>query len=313
MNVPSKFKPKIIAIVGPTASGKTALSISLAEKYHGEIVSADSRQIYREMNVGTAKPTIAERNSIPHFLLDIKNPDEEYTVADYKHDATLAIKKILRKKKLPIMVGGTGLYVDAVLDNLTIPKIKADLSLRAKIEKDIADNGLAVVFQRLVNRDPEAAYIVDPKNPRRIVRALEVAIITGKPFTEQRKKNKPLFNALKIGIDPPPEVLRERIDLRIDRMLQDGLVSEVETLVKKYGAACAAFDAIGYREIINYLGGRSSLEQAMDIMKHNTWHYAKRQMTWFRKDKNIRWITKPGEAERIVEKFLKPGFPRSRE
>jgi tRNA dimethylallyltransferase len=300
----TRVKPKIVAIVGPTASGKTALSISLAKKYDGEIISADSRQIYRKMNIGTAKPTTIERESAPHYLLDIKNPDEEYTVADYKYDAIAAIEDILGRNKLPIMVGGTGLYVDAVLDNLDIPKTKADPELRAKIEKDIAANGLAAVFKKLVDRDPEAAYVVDPKNPRRVVRALEVAILTGEPFTAQRKKNEPLFDALKIGINPPPEVLRERIALRADLMLKDGLVSEVETLVKKHGAACAALDAIGYREIIDYLGGRSSLEQAMDIIKHNTWHYAKRQMTWFKKDKNIRWITKPEEAEKMVTDFL---------
>jgi tRNA dimethylallyltransferase len=322
----SQVKPKIIAIVGPTASGKTALSIALAKKYRGEIVSADSRQIYRGMDIGTAKPPISHEpqegesakssapvktgaqvvfsESIPHHLLDIKDPNEDYTVSDYKRDAIAAIEQILEKKKLPIMAGGTGLYVDAVIDNLDIPKIKADPELRASIEKDIAENGLAAVVKKLVERDPEAAYIVDPKNPRRVVRALEVATLTGVPFTAQRKKNEPLFDALKIGISPPPEVLRNRIDLRINLMLQDGLVSEVETLVKIYGKACAAFDAIGYREILDYLDGTSSLEQATDIMKHNTWHYAKRQLTWFRKDKNIRWIAKPGEAEKIAEEFL---------
>ena len=189
--------PKIIAIVGPTASGKTALSVALAQKYHGEIVSADSRQIYRGMDIGTAKPPVSERGGIPHYLFDIKDPNEEYTVADYKHDAVLAIQDILNKKKLPILVGGTGLYIDAVLDNLDIPKMKADPELRAKIEKDIAENGLAAVVKKLVDRDPEAAYIVDPKNPRRVVRALEVAILTGEPFTAQRKKNEPLFDALR--------------------------------------------------------------------------------------------------------------------
>jgi tRNA dimethylallyltransferase len=300
----SQAKPKIIAIVGPTASGKTTLSISLAKKYHGEIISADSRQIYRDMDIGTAKSRISEREKIPHHLLDIKYPNEEYTVADYKRDAIAAIEDILCREKLPILVGGTGLYIDAVIDNLDIPKIKADPELRATIEKDIAEHGLVAVFKKLVDRDPEAAYVVDPKNPRRVVRALEVAILTGEPFTAQRKKNEPLFDTLKIGIDLPSEILHERIDLRIDLMLQDGLVTEVEYLVKKYGASCTAFDAIGYREIIDYLDGKISLEQATDIIKHNTWHYAKRQMTWFGKDKNIHWIAKLEEAEKIVQQFL---------
>ncbi len=297
-------KPKIIAIVGPTASGKTTLSISLAKKYHGEIVSADSRQIYRGMDIGTAKSPIAERENIPHHLLDIKDPNDEYTAADYKHDAIAAIEDVLKNKRLPVLVGGTGLYIDAVLDNLEIPKIKADPELRATIEKDIAENGLVAVFKKLVDLDPDAAYVVDPKNPRRIVRALEVAILTGEPFTAQRKKNEPLFSALKIGIDLPSEILHERIDRRIDLMLQDGIVTEVENLIKRYGKTCAAFDAIGYREIVDYLDGKISLEQATDIIKHNTWHYAKRQMTWFRKDKNIRWIAKPEEAGKMVEEFL---------
>jgi tRNA dimethylallyltransferase len=297
-------KAKIIAIVGPTASGKTTLSISLAKKYHGEIISADSRQIYRGMDIGTAKSPISERENVPHHLLDIKDPNEEYTVADYKRDAVAAIEDILRREKLPILVGGTGLYIDTVVENLDIPEIKADPELRAAIEKDIAENGLAAVVKKLVDRDPNAAYVVDPKNPRRVVRALEVAILTGEPFTAQRKKNEPLFTALKIGIDLPSEILRERIDLRIDLMLQDGIVAEVEDLVKKYGKTCAAFDAIGYREIVDYLDGKISLEQATDVIKHNTWHYAKRQMTWFRKDKNIRWIAKPEEAEKIVKEFL---------
>ncbi len=206
-------KPKIVAVVGPTASGKTTLGIALAKKYNGEIISADSRQIYRGMDIGTAKPPISpfsEPNSektvkssvlvdartraylydgIPHHLIDIKNPDEDYTVADYKRDAIAAIDGILGRGKLPILVGGTGLYIDAILDNLDIPKIKADPKLRTEIENDIAEHGLATVFKKLVDRDPEAANIVDPQNPRRVVRALEVAILTGEPFTAQRTKN----------------------------------------------------------------------------------------------------------------------------
>jgi tRNA dimethylallyltransferase len=319
----TQSKSKIIAIVGPTASGKTTLGIMLAKKYNGEIVSADSRQIYRGMDIGTAKISSYElggrnyeKKIIPHtsylipqgtpyHLIDIKDPDEDYTAADYKRDAIALVNDILHRGKLPILVGGTGLYIDTVLNNLDIPKIKADPELRAEIENDIAEHGLAAVFKKLVDRDPEAANVVDPQNPRRVVRALEVAILTGEPFTAQRIKNEPIFDSLKIGMNLLPEVLRERIDLRIDLMLQDGLVNEVETLVKKYGKTCAAFDAIGYREIIDYLDGKISLEQAADIIKHNTWHYAKRQMTWFRKDKNIRWITKLEEAEPLIKKFLK--------
>jgi tRNA dimethylallyltransferase len=166
-------KPKIIAIVGPTASGKTALGIALARKFRGEIVSADSRQIYRGMDVGTAKPTEEERRAIPHHLIDIKDPNEDYTVANYQRDAIAAINDIIARGNVPLLVGGTGLYVRAIVENLNIPKTVADPKLRAQIEKDIAAVGLVTVFKRLVALDPEVAYVVDPKNPRRVVRALE--------------------------------------------------------------------------------------------------------------------------------------------
>ena len=287
----------VVAIVGPTASGKTTLAIALAQRFNGEIVSADSRQVYRGMNIGTAKPTEEELRAVPHYCIDIKDPNEDYAVAEYKADAIAAIRGILARKKLPIMVGGTGLYMKAVLENLDIPKIAANPTLRAELEKEIAGKGLDAVFKKLVALDPEAAYIVDPKNPRRVVRALEVAIITGAPFTAQRVKRAPLFHALVIGLNPPLEVLRERINMRVDQMVRDGLVHETEQLIKKYGTDCPAFDAIGYREIINYLHGKTSLEEAAALIKMNTWHYAKRQMTWFKKDKAVRWVE---QSERCV-------------
>jgi tRNA dimethylallyltransferase len=297
-------KPKIIAVVGPTASGKTALGIALAKKFGGEIVSADSRQIYRGMDIGTAKPTLHEQSEALHHLIDIKNPDEDYTVADYKRDAIATINDIIARGKLPIIVGGTGLYVKAVIENLDIPKTQAHPELRAQIESDIARDGLAAVFEKLVALDSEAAYIVDPKNPRRVVRALEVARATGEPFTVQRKKNEPLFNALTLGIDPPMEILRKRMDRRVDAMMSDGLLNEVETLIKKYDQTPAAFDAIGYREIVAYLNGTADRDEAVATMKMNTWHYAKRQMTWFKKDKTTHWIKNTDEALAIAEQFL---------
>lgn len=283
-------KPKLIAVVGPTASGKTALGITLAREFGGEIVSADSRQVYRGMDIGTAKPTATERRVIPHHLIDIKDPDEDYTVADHKRDAVVAIRGIIARGHMPLLVGGTGLYVRAVVDNLDIPPVIADPQLRAEIEQEIADDGLAAVFKKLIALDPEAEYIVDPKNPRRVVRALEVARATGEPFTAQRRRNEPLFETLTLGIDPPSDILRERIDRRVDAMLRDGLVGETRALVKKYGSAQAAFDAIGYREVIAYLNDTLSLPDTVGSIKLNTWRYAKRQMTWFRKDHSVRWI-----------------------
>jgi tRNA dimethylallyltransferase len=297
-------KPQIIALVGPTASGKSALALLVAKKFNGEVVSADSRQIYRGMDIGTAKPSTEEMHAIPHHLVDIKDPDEDYTVAEYKEDAEAAIGKILAKGKLPILAGGTGLYVRAVLENLDIPKIKADPALRIKLEKEIAEEGLGLVFKKLVALDPDAEYVVDSKNPRRVVRALEVTITTGEPFTVQQKKNKRLFDAMEIGLELPPEVLRERIDARADQMVTDGLIGEVQKLIKLYGVGADAFDAIGYREIIQHLEDGLPLTQAVHAIKMNTWHYAKRQMTWFKKDKAVHWVHAPAEAIAITQDFL---------
>jgi tRNA dimethylallyltransferase len=298
-------KPKIIAIVGPTASGKTALGIALAKKFGGEIISADSRQTYRNMDIGTAKPTAAERREIPHHLIDIKEPNEDYTVTDYQRDAIIAINNILSRGKLPILVGGTGLYIRAVIENLDIPKTQAHPELRAEIENEIAHEGLNTVFKKLITLDPEAAYVVDPKNPRRVVRALEVVRATGDPFTAQRKKSAPLFEALVLGLNPPSDVLRARIDRRVDAMIHDGFSNEVAILIKKYGAEAPAFNAIGYREVIAHLNNTLSLDEAIATIKMNTWHYAKRQMTWFRKDKSTHWIATEEEALKLAESFLK--------
>ena len=297
-------KPKLIVIVGSTASGKSALAIKIARKFNCEIVSADSRQIYRRMDIGTAKPPKKEMDEIKHNLIDIKNPNEEYTVADYKKDAVKAIGKIIKDGKLPILAGGTGLYIKAVVENLKIPEVKPNPALRKKLERRIGKEGLEKLFRELVEFDPEAAYIVDGKNPRRVIRALEIALTTKKPFSAQRKKGEPLFDALKIGITIPWEKLREKIETRVDEMVKDGLVNEVDGLIRKYGNKQIAFDAIGYREIISYLNGNITLPEATELIKKNTSAFAKRQMTWFGKDKEIKWIKNEKEAVALVKKFL---------
>jgi len=297
-------KNKLLVVLGPTASGKTDLSIELAKKYNGEVVSADSRQIYKGMDIGTAKPTKKEIQGIPHHLLDIKNPNQSYTVAEFKKAAIKKIKEIQKRGKLPILCGGTGLYIKAVVDNLDIPEVKANIALREKIEKEIQKNGLNFVFNKLVKLDPEAAYIVDPKNPRRIIRALEITLLTKKPFSEQRNAGKPLFDVLEIGITLSKEKLVEKINLRVNQMIKRGLVNEVKKLFNKYGSQ-QAFDAIGYREIIEYLENKTSLQGAFEKIKINTWHFAKRQLTWFRPDRRIVWIKKYSQAIQAVSKFLK--------
>jgi tRNA dimethylallyltransferase len=326
------MKPKIIVIVGPTASGKTALSIEVAQKFNGEIISADSRQVYRGMDIGTAKAVpdkqkvknkklkpqfkigsapksyilnpIFYSHGIPHHLVDIKDPDEEYTLADFKRDAGVAIEDIAARGKLPIIAGGTGLYISALVDGWELPEIRPDPKLRRKIEGEIRRAGLPAVFQKLIRLDPEAAYIVDPANPRRVVRALEIALVSGEPFSAQRKKTESPYDALKLGVTKPSEVLRERIGKRVDEMVQEGLVKEVRGLTEKYGAKPITFDAIGYREIIDSLESKLTLPEAIELIKKKTWGYAKRQMTWFRKDKEIHWINNAREAIGLVGKFL---------
>ncbi|MFH1181126.1 MAG: tRNA (adenosine(37)-N6)-dimethylallyltransferase MiaA [bacterium] len=296
--------PKLIVILGPTASGKTELAIRLAEKFSGEVVSADSRQVYKGMNIGTAKPGKKDMETIKHYLIDIKNPNQLYTAWQYKKDAIKAINKIIQKGKVPFLVGGTGLYLKSVIDNLEIPQVKPDFKLRKKLELKIKKQGLRSLYDELIEIDPEAAYIVDPQNPRRIIRALEVAIKTKKPFSQQRKKGKPLFNPLIIGREPSKEKLIEKIEKRTDKMMEDGLMKEVKKLVRLYGKNLPAFDAIGYKEIIDYLTKKISLAEAVERIKKNTRHFAKRQMTWFKKDKRIKWIEDYRKAENLTEKFL---------
>ena len=234
-----KQKPSLIVILGPTASGKSALAIKISRKLNGEIVSADSRQIYRGMDIGTAKPAKKEMASIKHHLIDIKNPNEDYSAGQYKKDAIKAINGIIKRGKLPILVGGTGLYISAIVNNLEIPEIKENKRLRLKLQKEIDKKGLDFVFNKLVSIDPEAAYIVDPKNPRRIIRALEIAMVSGKKFSEQRKKGEPIYNVFEIGMDVAPEILKKRITKRIIQMMNPpagkGLLNEVKKLIKKYG------------------------------------------------------------------------------
>lgn len=311
---------KLIVVVGPTASGKSSLGVELARKFNGEIISADSRQIYRGMDIGTAKPTREEMTTVHHHLIDIKNPDENYTVAKYKKDALKAIGKVLKKGKIPILVGGTGLYIKAVINNLKIPNVKPDLKLRQNLELRIKNYGLKSVYDELISLDPEAAYIVDHNNPRRVIRALEIAIKTKKPFFSQRKTGKPLFDFLEIGIKWPKDKLDERINKRVNLMIKKGLLKEVENLVKKYGANHQSFDAIGYREIIEFMKnkkcqyktdrlntynfGKNALKEIKDLIKKNTHQYAKRQMTWFKKDQRIYWIRNEKGVEKIIKNFL---------
>lgn len=307
-------KLKVLTIVGLTASGKTELAVKLAKKYNGEIINADSRQIYKGMSIGTAKPKgkwiktgkqkLFIYKGIRHHLIDFLEPNKEFNVAKYKKLAIKIIKSVTSRNKLPILVGGTGLYIKAVIDNLKIPNIKPQLKLRRNLEEEIRKNGLATLYNKLIKLDPEAAYVIDPSNPRRIIRALEIIMVSKKPFSAQRKKGKELFNSLQIGINISPKQLKKRINKRVRLMLKAGLLKEIKSLIKKCGSDQKAFDAIGYREIINYLNNTATLKKAIELIKKNTQAYARRQLTWFKKDKRIHWVKTIKEAEKLTNNFL---------
>lgn len=295
---------KLIVILGPTASGKTDLALKLAKKFNGEIVNADSRQIYKGMDIGTGK--VVDKKGVRHYLLDIVKPDEEFTAAHYKKDAVAAIKNILKRGKTPFLVGGTGLYIQSVVDNLEIPAVPPNKKLRAQFEKDIKQSGgLLKWHKKLLKLDPGAAKVVDKNNPRRIIRALEVCLATGKQFSKLREKGEQLFDALQIGINIPRKKLYEKIDARVDWMVKNGLVEETKRLLKKYNPALPSMSGIGYKEIGKYLNGNYGLFLAAQKIKFRTHAYARRQMTWFRRDKRIKWIKNYNEAEREVKKWLK--------
>jgi len=297
-------KRKIIVICGPTACGKTGLSLELAQKYDGEIISADSRTIYQDMNIGTAKPSLEERLKVPHYLIDVVQLDEEFTVAQFKQQALNVIYEILRRYKVPFLVGGTGLYISSIVNNLEIPPVPPDQKLREKLEKKIVKHGLDYLWQKLIKLDPDAASFVQKQNPRRIIRALEVCLKTKKPFSQLRQKKECLFNVLQIGIKLSKKELIQRIDQRTEQMIKQGLVEEVKELMKKYPSDVSALNTIGYQEIISYLQNKISLDEAVDLIKKNTRQYAQRQMTWFKKDKTIKWIENTEEAEKLVKDFL---------
>ncbi|MFA5413141.1 MAG: tRNA (adenosine(37)-N6)-dimethylallyltransferase MiaA [Patescibacteria group bacterium] len=296
--------PKLIVILGPTASGKTGMSLKLAKKFGGEIVNADSRQIYKGMNIGTGK--VVDKKGVKHYLLDIVNPDQEFTLADYKKKAVAAIRDILKRNKNPFLVGGTGLYIQSVADNLEIPAVPPNKKLRAQFEKEIKNPGaLAKWYKKLLKLDPGAVKVVDAKNPRRIIRALEVCLATGQPFSKLREKGEPLFDVLQIGINLPRKKLYENIDQRVEQMIKEGLVNETKKLLKKYSPSLPSMSGIGYKEIGEHLSGKDDLAEAVQKIKFRTHAYARRQMTWFRRDKRIRWIKNYKEAENKIKKWLK--------
>lgn len=290
---------KVIALVGPTASGKTSLAIKLAKKFGGEIICVDSRTVYKGMDIGTAKPTQKEQSEIPHYMLDIATPDYALTVSKFKNIVVELIDEIVSRGKTPFLVGGSGLYMDAIVYGYEMPP-EGNPALRLQLEK-LSNEELVEKLEKL---DPKCAEKIDQKNKRRLIRAVEVCMLTGKPFSEQKNKKTPDYKTLYLGIDIPKEKLVPKISLRIDEMIHRGLVDEARILMSQYRFDLPAMSSVGYQEIIRYLKGNISLKEAIDEIKKNTVDYARRQITWFNKNKDIIWITNYSDAEEKIESFL---------
>ncbi len=285
---------RLICICGPTASGKTALSVALAQRLHTEIISADSMQIYRGMDIGTAKPTEAERCGVPHHLLDICDPGEPFSVARYVELADAAAQDILRRGMIPVVAGGTGLYMDALIECSTFTGDETDRSIREKYQRMAAEQGNIAVHECLRRVDPEGAARLHPNNLKRVIRALEVYEQTGMTldtFNRLHKRPAPKYQAIKIGVCPAErQVLYERIDKRVDQMLADGLLDETRRLLERGALAGTAAQAIGYKELLGFLRGEQPLEECVALLKQRSRNYAKRQLTWLKRDDNIHWI-----------------------
>ena len=288
------MKNKVIAVVGATASGKTAYAIDLAKKIGGEIVSADSRLVYKDMNIGTAKPTKDEMSGIPHYMIDLVEPAFDFSAGIYATEAKKCIKEILSRGKAPIMAGGTGLYFNIVLNNYDLPELEPNYELRKELSK-LTFNQL---FDILLELDPDAVNEVEQNDKKRIIRYIEIIKGTGLPLNMARGKSEEEFEIEWIGLNFPREILYERINKRVDLMIENGLVEETKNLLSKYGRVPNITDTIGYREMIWAIDGVMSFDEAVDKLKQNSRNYAKRQLTWFRKNTNIKWNCYPEKLEK---------------
>lgn len=298
-------RPKVVAILGATATGKSALALVLAPELSGEIVSVDSRQIYRGMDVGTAKPTPAERAQVPHYLIDVADPDETWSMAQYQRAVHRAVDEIVARGKLPILVGGTGQHMRAVVEGWRPPP--RDPTVRARLEKEAARLGSETMARRLADLDPDSATRIDPRNARRVLRALEILEATGTPASAQRRSEPPPFDILRVGLALPRDELYARIDARIEWMIQAGLVEEVRGLLRKgYSRSLPSMSAIGYREIAASLEGEFSLEEAVKRMRRATRRLVRTQANWFRAtDASIAWFRATSGYEPEVLSFLR--------
>ena len=288
-------KIKVFAVCGPTASGKTALSIALAKAFDGEIVSCDSMQIYKGMEIGTAKPTADEMQGVPHHLLDFCDPAETFSVVDYTELAEKAICSIAARQKKVFLVGGTGLYARSLLQSVPFTENSRDETVRAALQEEFERDGIDGIYSRLKAFDPEAAEQIHPNNTKRVIRAMEYCLVTGRPFSEQAKASKevePNYDYKMLCLDyRDREVLYDRINRRVDIMIREGLLEEAAMYYEKYGVSGkTSVQAIGYKELFPYFDGRCTLEEAVENIKKETRRYAKRQLTWFRRENNTVWL-----------------------
>ncbi len=303
---------RVIVILGPTASGKTNLSIELAQKYNAYIISADSRQVYTGMDIATGKITgswkqinsqnIFVAHDIPHFLIDCIDPNKEFSLSDWQK-LTLQIinnKSHITDGKVPIIVGGTGLYISSIVDNYQLPKSKTDKELRAQLEA----LSLKDLLHDLEQLDPKTFEVIDHANKRKVIRALEFAKQTNQSFTQSAQQSDSPYDILQIGIEIPREALYEKINNRVDHMFKNGIIEEAQQLITNYSIDLPSMSGIGYHEIKQYLDGNISLEQAKSNIKQHSRNYAKRQLTWFKRDSRIKWITNIEQAEALIDAFL---------
>lgn len=289
------MSPKILVIVGPTASGKTRMAVELAQRHNGEVISADSMQIYRTMDIGTAKPTQEEMGGIPHHMIDVADPEEDFSVARYVEMAARCVDDVLARGKLPIVAGGTGLYIDSLLSGRTFAPFSPDSALRGELERELAEKGGQAMLEALAQVDPEAAQRLHPNDHKRIVRALEVYRSTGKTITQHNRETQaipPRYNALTIGLAfQDRQAMWRRIDQRVDEMVAAGLEDEVRRLLTSgISPKCTAMQAIGYKEFTQALSGEMTWQEAADVVKLRSRQYAKRQLTWFGRNPNTRWV-----------------------
>lgn len=302
------MKPKVVVIVGPTASGKTALSIELAKRINGEIISSDSMQIYKDMDIGTAKVTKEEAQGIKHYLIDIISPEDRYTVSDFKKDAEAAIKEILEKGKVPIVVGGTGLYVDSLIYGIEYQEMNFDESYREELMKIAeTEEGLIKLWDEANLIDPQAMLKISKNDKKRIIRVLEIYKATGKTKTEQEilSRQKGVEYDYKVFcVNMDREKLYERINKRVDIMIDAGLENEVRNLLEKYSKFPTAMQGLGYKEVVEYFDGKITRDEMIEKIKQESRRYAKRQLTWFRKNKETIWIDSMQDMKNKIDIIL---------